>query len=191
MNETYNEYEGLAIVTIDKLDDRLWPEALDIYRQAFPEGKPERIIVAMFRKNMAYLHVASDERGVMAMAVTGKVAQGKLLLIDYLAVRSDRQGEGIGQAFLAAIREWATNELRAEGLLIEVEYGVTQADENRLRFWERCGFTLTSYIHKYIWVPEPYRAMILALTPNAEIPMDGRKLFKYIGDFHGKAFREP
>ena len=177
------------MITLGTLDDRYWPGALDLYRQAFPEGKPERILVATFRKQMAYLHVVNDERGVMAMAITGKVAQGKLLLIDYLTVRADRQGKGIGQAFLREIQCWATEELSAEGLLIEVEYGNTQEDVNRSRFWQQCGFVLTEYIHKYIWVPEPYQAMYLPLTSDADIPKDGRKLFKYIGDFHEKAFR--
>jgi GNAT superfamily N-acetyltransferase len=190
MNDIDNSNGGCTILTLDRLDDRSWPETLAIYRQAFPEGKPEAIIVAMFRKRMAYLHVATDDRGVMAMAITGLVAQGKLLLIDYLAVRGDRQGEGIGQAFLASIRNWAVSEHQVEGLLIEVEYGLAEEDASRVRFWQRCGFVLTEYIHKYIWVPERYQAMYLKLTPNADFPTDGKKLFQYIGDYHSKAFRK-
>lgn len=178
----------MNVETTDRLDDRSWPQALALYRDAFPEGKPEAILAAMFRKKMAYLHVVSDERGVVAMAITGKTAKGKLLLVDYLAVRRDRRGEGIGQAFLSAIRDWADRTLRVDGLLIEAEYG-DEKDAERVRFWERCGFILTPYVHKYIWVPEPYRAMYLPLKPDADIPSDGRKLFRYIGDFHNKAFR--
>ncbi|MBO9596692.1 MAG: GNAT family N-acetyltransferase [Cohnella sp.] len=177
------------MITLDKLDDRYWPGALNLYRQAFPEGKPEHILVAMFRKQIAYLHVVCDDQGVMAMAVTGLVAKGKLLLIDYLAVRTDRRGQGVGQALLGDIKRWATDELSADGLLIEVEYGKTPEDVSRLRFWQRCGFALTEYVHRYIWVPEPYQAMYCLLAPDADIPSDGRKLFKFIGDYHNKAFR--
>lgn len=177
------------MITMDTLDERYWPGVLDLYRQAFPEGKPERILIATFRKRMAYLHVVNDQQGVAAMAISGKTAQGKLLLIDYLAVRQDRQGEGVGQALLRDIKSWAAQETAATGLLIEVEYGKTQEDVSRLRFWQRCGFVLTEYVHQYKWVPEPYQAMYLPLAPNADITKDGRKLFKYIEDFHGKAFR--
>lgn len=178
----------MKIETMERPDDRVWPQALALYREAFPEGKPERILAAMFRKRMAYLHVAADERGVVAMAITGTTAGGKLLLIDYLAVRDDRRGEGIGQAFLAAIRDWASGTLRVDGLLIEAEYG-DEKDAERVRFWERCGFVLTEYVHQYIWVPEPYRAMYLPLVPDADIPHDGKQLFRYIGEFHNRAFR--
>ncbi|WP_027084696.1 GNAT family N-acetyltransferase [Cohnella panacarvi] len=177
------------MITLDKLDDRYWPGALGLYRQAFPEGKPESILISMFRKRIAYLHVTCDERGVAAMAITGQVAQGKLLLIDYLAVREDSRGQGIGQALLGEIKNWAAGELSADGLLIEVEYGKTPEDVSRLRFWQRCGFVLTEYVHKYIWVPEPYQAMYFPLAPDPDIPSDGRKLFKYISDYHGKSFR--
>ncbi|MFD0670147.1 GNAT family N-acetyltransferase [Cohnella sp. GCM10027633] len=189
MIEAYDRDERCQIVTLDKLDDRLWPQALDIYLRAFPEGKPEAILVAMFRKRMAYLHVVTDEQGVMAMAITGLTAQGKLLLIDYLAVREDRQGEGVGHAFFAAIRSWAQSELRVLGLLIEAEYGPAEDNESRVRFWQRCGFTLTEYVHSYIWVPERYRAMYAPLAPDADIPHDGQALFKHINDYHRRAFR--
>lgn len=177
------------MITLDKLDDLYWPGALSLYRQAFPEGKPEHIVVAMFRKQMAYLHVICDDRGVIAMAITGQVARGKLLLIDYLAVRHDRRGQGVGQALLGEIKSRAVDELSADGLLIEVEYGKTTEDVSRLRFWQRNGFVLTEYVHRYIWVPELYQAMYCPLVPDADIPADGRKLFKYINDYHGKAFR--
>lgn len=177
------------MITLDKLDDWYSPGALNLYLQAFPDGKPESIVVAMFRKKMAFLHVVCDEREVIAMAITGQVAQGKLLLIDYLAVRADRQGEGVGQALLGDIRSWAAQLLAAEGLLIEVEYGKTPEDVGRLRFWQRSGFVLTEYVHKYIWVSEPYQAMYLPLVPNADFPTEGKKLFKYISDFHREAFR--
>ncbi len=177
------------MITLDKLDDRYWPGALSLYRQAFPEGKPEHILVAMFRKHIAYLHVVCDDEGVIAMAITGRVAQGKLLLIDYMAVREDLRGQGVGQALLGEIKSWAAEELSADGLLIEVEYGKTREDVNRLRFWQKCGFVLTEYVHQYIWVPEPYQAMYFPLVPEADIPADGRKLFKYISDYHGRSFR--
>lgn len=179
----------IEIATLDKPDEQLWPQATELYSRTFPEGKPLRIIDAMFRKRIAYLHVAMDNRGVMAMAITGQVAKGKLLLIDYLAVREDRRRSGFGQLFLAAIRDWAQRELHVEGLLIEAEYGTSADDEHRVRFWQRCGFVLTEYVHSYIWVPERYRAMYARLTQTADIPDDGKRLFKYISDYHNRSFR--
>ncbi|SFD84201.1 Acetyltransferase (GNAT) family protein [Paenibacillus catalpae] len=182
----------MLFTTLDKLDDRLWPLAKQLYEHSFPkEGrKPDGIIAGMFRKMSCFLHTLSNEGAVEAMALSGLTGGGSILLIDYIAVSEDRRDEGIGSQLIQRITEWAQNEKRLDGLLIEVESEHTPANEQRIRFWERNGFTITDYEHPYIWVPEPYRAMYKQLNQETDWLGDrsGKKLFRYITAFHEKAY---
>ncbi|MCM3628652.1 GNAT family N-acetyltransferase [Paenibacillus glycanilyticus] len=182
----------MLFTTIDKLDNRIWPMAKKLYEQSFPkEGrKPDGIIAGMFGKMPCFLHTLADEGTVEAMALSGLTGGGRILLIDYIAVSEHRRGEGIGSKLIKAITEWAGQEKRLDGLLIEVESERTPANERRIRFWERNGFTITDYEHPYIWVPEPYRAMYKQLNSEEGWLGDrsGKRLFRYITAFHEKAY---
>ncbi|GLX67982.1 GNAT family N-acetyltransferase [Paenibacillus glycanilyticus] len=177
--------------TLDVLDDRFWPLAKKLYEQSFPkEGrKPDSVIAGMFRKMDCFLHILYEDDEVQAMALTGLTGSGRILLIDYIAVHNGRRGEGIGSRLIQAITEWARQE-KLDGLLIEVESERKKENEQRIKFWEKNGFTLTDYEHPYIWVPEPYRAMYKQLNEESGWLGDksGKKLFRYITGFHEKAY---
>ncbi|MBB6672756.1 GNAT family N-acetyltransferase [Cohnella nanjingensis] len=178
--------------TYDRLEERIWPEARRLYHQAFPEGrKPDGIIEAMFARKLSLLHIGETDGLVAAMAITGVIRPANALLIDYLAVRPDRQGEGLGTAFVEAMKTWAKDEQGLDGLILEAESDPTPANERRIRFWRRCGFIATAYVHQYIWVPEPYRAMYLPFGEAPNLPRDGEALFRHIGAFHRRSFRKP
>src|SRR5690606_1201773 len=125
----------------------------------------------------------------VAMALTGRTEDGKAILIDYLAVRAELQGQGIGRSFLAALRQWAEAVERRDGIIIEVESEPTPINRARIRFWQQCGFRLTDYVHHYRWVPEPYHAMVLPFRADSGLPEDGEELFRYINAFHARAYR--
>lgn len=76
------------------------------------------------------------------------------------------------------------------GIIVEVEAEETPENLGRIRFWEACGFRLTDYVHPYIWVPEPYRAMALSFPYREPLPLDGRELFAGIIRFHERAYRK-
>lgn len=177
--------------TVDHWDEELWLLAEPVYVQAFPKHgrKNRQIIQRLFEKEVAFLHVAIERSEVIAMALTGRLDDLNALLIDYLAVRKDLRGQGIGRVFMGLIRDWTVNEAHFDGILIETEAEISESNINRIRFWESCGFTLTDYVHHYIWVPEPYRAMYLNLHPTKALPTDGETLFRYITRFHSKAYR--
>ncbi|MFC3344599.1 GNAT family N-acetyltransferase [Paenibacillus abyssi] len=176
-------------MTYDKLDEALWPYAMDIYKQGFAEEgrKPEKLLRSMLDRGICYLHVGVDEYGMVAMAISGLVAGRKVLLIDYLAVSPQRRREGVGQRFLQKIEQWA-RVIGLEGMLVEVEAEPTRENEQRIRYWEKGGFTRTDYIHQYIWVPEPYLAMYYWFQPNSKLPRSGEKLFEMISSFHRQAY---
>jgi GNAT superfamily N-acetyltransferase len=182
---------SMAFKTVNYWDEKLWQQVNGIYLQAFAEkgAKPEKIIRNMFRKQICFLHMAIEGEEVLAMALTGKLKSLQVLLIDYLAVREDLRGEGIGDKLLDYIKKWSIVDGDFEGLLIEVEAEVIPENLARIDFWEKSGFTLTSYIHHYIWVHEPYRAMYLKLQPDAALHDNGEELFKYIGEFHKASYQ--
>ncbi|WP_027094612.1 GNAT family N-acetyltransferase [Cohnella thermotolerans] len=178
----------MEFITFDRPDDRYWPAALRLYHEAFPNGKPDRIIANSFAKGVGYGHVAVEGGEVVAMAFTGLLRQANALLIDYIAVRKAERRRGWGARLVDEIKRQA-RAMGLDGLILEAEAGPEPENLGRIRFWERCGFTLTPYVHQYIWVPEPYRAMYLSFDPNKPLPADGRELFRHIGAFHSLVFR--
>ncbi|AHV97536.1 GNAT family N-acetyltransferase [Paenibacillus sabinae] len=179
-------------VTLTHWDDGYWRAAGPIYREAFPSGaKPEGLLRSMLEKGVAVMHVLMNGDEAQAMAVTGLAGSAPdiKLIIDYMAVRADLRGKGIGRVFLGKIRDWAVKAHSVSAIIIEVEAGDTAAHAERFHFWERCGFIKTAYVHQYIWVPEPYTAMLLPLNPEVVVTDDGRSLFRYIESFHKRAYR--
>ncbi|AIQ60194.1 GNAT family N-acetyltransferase [Paenibacillus borealis] len=183
----------LDFITVDHWDEQLWKQMEQMYHEAFPSGaKSKGILRSMLDRKIAYLHAGLDNGQVVAMAVTGVVgaAEDKKLVIDYLAVEKKLRGAGTGSWFLGQIRDWAIQEHRIRGIIIEAESGTSDTHKERIHFWERNGFVLTSYVHQYIWVPEPYQAMLLPLDGTGNVPDDGEALFRYINAFHSKAYRK-
>ncbi|MFC5650239.1 GNAT family N-acetyltransferase [Paenibacillus solisilvae] len=183
------------MITMDVLDEMWWPKARGLYHEAFPHGrKPDSIIAAMFERKMSYLHLIVQGEIVIAMAITGRTGPSKsLLLIDYLAVREDCRGQGLGKDLVEEIKLWAEAKRghSLSGMIVEVESEETPENRKRILFWEKCGFTVTDYVHTYIWVPEPYRAMYMKLEGGGPaFHTDGESLFKHITSFHNQAFRK-
>jgi GNAT superfamily N-acetyltransferase len=181
----------LEFQTSNQWDEELWNQVSPIYHQAFDGkgAKPEKIIRNMFRKHLCFLHIVVIEGQIVAMALTGKLEGPQALLIDYLAVHHKWQHQGIGMKMIRYIQDWSISKGQMKSLVIEVEAEETQETLARNHFWEKCGFTLTEYIHDYIWVPESYRAMFLKMVPDTNLPEKGEELFKLIEKFHKASYQ--
>jgi GNAT superfamily N-acetyltransferase len=175
----------------DHWEEERWNAAERIYEEAFPmDGKKSRsIIQGMFAKRMCQLHTLEQGADMVGMALTGVDAQANALIVDYLAIRSSVRGTGFGRLLLNQIKEWALEKQGCRGLIVEVEADPTVDNKQRIRFWQKNGFELTAYVHHYIWVPEPYRAMAFSFDSSDKLPDDGKQLFKSITRFHEKAYR--
>ncbi|MFK7695560.1 GNAT family N-acetyltransferase [Paenibacillus sp. HJGM_3] len=174
--------------------EAVWQQAEPIYNQAFPEHgrKPVAIIRRMFDRGLCQLHIASEPSGrPAAMALSGIDRAAQAVIIDYLAVLPDLRSQGYGTSLLNYIIDWAKKVPGCKGIVVEAEAEPTPANERRIYFWERNGFRLTDYVHHYIWVPEPYRALALSFREEDPLPVDGRLLFRTITRFHQRAYREP
>lgn len=180
----------MEFMTIDHWDEALWDKVKGIYKVAFSHGaKPEKIIRNMFAKDMCSFHTAKIGDQVFAMALTGSVRGS--LIIDYLAVHQEMRQQGIGKELCNYIKKLAVAEGDFGKIIIEVESGPDPHNQQRIRFWESCGFTLADdYVHLYIWVPEPYQAMWLNLRGNRGNLQSGKRLFRDIQAFHRESFRQ-
>ncbi|WP_151735820.1 GNAT family N-acetyltransferase ['Paenibacillus yunnanensis' Narsing Rao et al. 2020] len=182
----------LEFITIHEWDEQLWKQTEALYHESFPHGaKPARILRRMLDRRLATMHFGRIDGNIVAMAVTGIVDAdgGKRLLIDYLAVSQQQRGHRLGTSFLEAIITWAKQEHQVNAVIIEVESGTTETDKERVHFWQKNGFILTPYVHQYIWVPEPYQAMLRPLEPGVKVTDNGQSLFSQITAFHNQSFR--
>lgn len=172
-------------------DEILWRKVEPVYREAFPEqrGKSNGVIRRMFERKLSELHTWTEAGEVIAMALTSADRAANVLVLDYLAVRANRRGSGIGWHCVEAIRKWAATSESCRAVIIETEADETEENAERIKFWQKVGFQLTNHVHPYIWVPETYYAMYLPLDPSFKPDDDGKSLFKFITKYHEKAYR--
>ncbi|MFB5269772.1 GNAT family N-acetyltransferase [Paenibacillus enshidis] len=109
-----------------------------------------------------------------------------------MAVKEEYRGQGLGEWLVKALASWAASEHQLQELIIEVESERLPENDLRKRFWQKCGFRMTDYVHTYKWIPETYQAMYLPLIKDTSqtAAKDGQALFKQITSFHHQSFRE-
>ncbi|GGA30153.1 GNAT family N-acetyltransferase [Paenibacillus physcomitrellae] len=183
----------LTFTTLSHWDQEQWNQLRPIYEEAFPHGaKPEAILHGMLDRGIGFLHGGYQGTEAVTMAVTGLAgpANDRKLILDYMAVRQDLRGQGLGRLFLRQIRDWAIREHGINAIILEAEAEDNEVNRTRLQFWQQCGFIPTDYVHTYIWVPEPYRGLVLPLEPDFELKDNGQSLFRYITALHEKAYRK-
>jgi GNAT superfamily N-acetyltransferase len=178
-------------VTVTDWDEQIFKKWMSIYDEAFggSNAKPEAVIRNMILKQLGQLHLLMDNEEVIAVALTGELQQSRLLLMDYFAVKGNRQNQGMGKKLVEYIKEWAYTIHGNEGLVIEVEAEESIENNNRIQFWAKCGLVETDYVHHYKVVPEPYKAMYVKFVPHAKLPESMEDLFQLFSQFHQKSFR--
>ncbi|EFM10221.1 GCN5-related N-acetyltransferase [Paenibacillus curdlanolyticus YK9] len=183
--------EAMDYQITDDWDEERWQAAERIYEQAFPlDGKKSRdIIRGMFAKRMCQLHTIAYGTEIVGMALTGIDQRVGAVIIDYIAVRADYRGTGVGRSLLDRIKQWGHETAGCKGIIVEVESEATAENWQRKHFWQSNGFQLTDYVHRYIWVPETYQAMVMSFDEREPLPEDGKLLFRSITRFHEKAYR--
>jgi GNAT superfamily N-acetyltransferase len=187
-----NSTNFLEYHVTDEWDEVSWASVERIYEQAFPAHgrKSLDIIRRMFDRKLCQLHTICIGGQAVGMALTGIHQHAAVVLIDYLAVKQDARGRGYGRLLLDCIKQWAHATEGCRGIIVEVEAEPTKENRSRIQFWQRNGFLLTSYIHHYIWVPEPYQAMAYSFNESEPLTQDGKALFRIITRFHEKAYRK-
>lgn len=94
-----------------------WLQIYKLYRSAFPrcERKPFSMIVSMWRKGKTDVWYCCRGGRFAGFATT--INEESLILLDYLAVRSDMQDRGIGSQILDALKK----AYAGKGLFVEIE----------------------------------------------------------------------
>ncbi len=179
----------MEIKTISSWDEELWQDACPLYTEAFGDkgAKPVKVIKNMFAQGIAELHVGYINVIPVVMALTGKLVEERVVIIDYLAVAKKERGQGLGKRFVEYFERKAFSE-GYQKIIIEAEAEETSENKQRIHFWQACGFLLTEYVHHYIWVPEIYHAMYLPLSTETKTE-SGEELFGYITTFHRRSFQ--
>ncbi|MGF7031177.1 GNAT superfamily N-acetyltransferase [Paenibacillus mucilaginosus] len=184
----------MELITKSEWDPVLWERMEPVYHEGFPPHgrKPVRVIRNAVERGGGYLHAGVDEGEVAAMALTGRLEEIRALLIDYIAVAEAVRSQGMGRRFLDALKAWGQAQ-GLEGIVIEIECEENAVNRRRASFWEKNGFQLVrDYVHQYIWVPEPFQAMVYAFDSSAKLlQRDGESLFRQMGGFHARAYRVP
>lgn len=117
-------------------------------RRDFPESelKPLASILRMRHAGVYDVLGAHDGGTMVAYALVYHPIEGRVLLLDYLAVEPECRGRGIGTALLDALKAYYAGQ--ADVLLIECERPKAAPDEKqarkRIRFYEGSGARLTS-----------------------------------------------
>lgn len=118
-----------------------WAEIQRLYRDAFPrkERKPFGVIRRMFREGKADIWCIRADGKFAGLATT--VNGDGLVLVDYFAVKPNKQGKGIGTAAMECLLELYAG----KGVFLEIESpdtpGLDQAlRKKRKEFYLSCGF---------------------------------------------------
>lgn len=125
------------MVTIENRPDefeQLW----SIYCEAFAlDERRTREDVEQLCKSGKLSFSAVVKEGV-SIGVTGFRTVGELVYLEYLAVRADQRGTGVGSEFLTAFRE----RFQGRTIVLEVEVPESDIQFRRIGFYERNGFVL-------------------------------------------------
>jgi len=146
----------------------------DLYESAlrrdFPPSELKSLssILNMLSRGMYDVLGAYEGDTLVAYALLYKPSEGRMMLLDYLAVLPQYRGQRIGTMLLAHLRSYYASS--ADVLMIECEWPKTAPDEQearkRIRFYTFAGARLTSV---RIWLFD-VEYSILVLPCTAQIP---------------------
>lgn len=141
------------------------------------EIKPFAAIERMYQKGEYFAYGNYEDGELIAYALIAKTKDGKVGLLDYLAVREGKRGDGYGSQTIEQIREFFRNQW--SGLIVESEhisYAKGEADkekrQRRIRFYEKNRLVKLDFESR-IYGTE---YMVLYLNTNPEDFIDKKKL---------------
>lgn len=134
------------------------------------ELKPLWLIKQMREQGLYEIYVLYDQNEMVAYALFGISRDGRMHLLDYLAVLPEHQAAGYGSVFLSMLR----SVLQGDAILLEVEDPDFTDDEReravclrRFRFYDRnacvrTGLRLNLYGFDYVILTIPLQTQALS-----------------------------
>ena len=146
----------------------------DIYQTSFPpnEIRPLQDTLEMIRSNDDYRLFVSTAAGRVNGFMLVYVLD-TFLLLDYMAVRKDARGSGIGSAMLGYLRK-----SHNVPIILEVELPVDKASKRRVAFYRRHGARIMT--DKYVlpsYVGENETMLLMAIS---HVPVPNSALLQII-----------
>jgi GNAT superfamily N-acetyltransferase len=137
--------------------DNEFNEAIEIYEEAFPPGEKRSVddIKINLEKNNEKMFIAKYDDIPVIFSMVWPVKDTDFLFLDYIAVRKEYRGKGLGSIFLEKIFDISEND-SFNHMIIEVE-NPEEGDNKkqrkaRIQFYRRSGAkTLTGF--KYFLPP--------------------------------------
>jgi GNAT superfamily N-acetyltransferase len=163
------ESSNFSIRRIVRYWSRPFHEAVQIYRAEFPADS--RLSVAeirtLLKAGQYQLFVAQEGGAVSGFALIWVSRRPAFVHLDYIAVRQDQKGQGIG----TVLYRWLTTHLRdfcprASLLTLEV-------DDDLIPFYQRsatCVLHNTPYVFPGRFGPLPMRLMVYDLRQRKTLP---------------------
>ncbi|HIH59900.1 MAG TPA: GNAT family N-acetyltransferase, partial [Ferroplasma sp.] len=99
------------IIISEVKTDNEFNDAIKIYEEAFPEGekRPIEDIKRNIEENHEKMFIAMDNGVPVIFSMIWPVRDSDFLFLDYIAVRKDYRGRGIGSLFLQRIFDISEN----------------------------------------------------------------------------------
>lgn len=140
------QHLGLTMVKFIQVRDRhskLFREAMNIYVSSFPDNERHRLDVIRERiasgRSKLWVGILGDS--VVLIAMLWPLAGTDFILLDYMAVREDCRGQGLGTTFLKKMRKVVDR--NSKYLVMEIENPDcepnTENKSRRLSFYRRNG----------------------------------------------------
>jgi GNAT superfamily N-acetyltransferase len=148
----------IKLSEITDVASREFQEALEIYNDSFPsnERHMEDVIIDRFQKKLYRIFVVHSGNQVAGMAILYSLSGGDFVLFDYMAVKKEFRGKGIGGDLVKAMIQYVQAEAKKKYLILEVEnpeYGNNKNERlARIRFYRKLGIKQLKQV-RYILPP--------------------------------------
>lgn len=169
--------ESIHFIALHAPSGELFESAMRIYLDCFPanERQPSEVVHERVRSGKSVFFAAVDQDECVGMAMLWDFKGIPFVLLDYLAIREDRQGTGIGSGFFRFLSEEISR--RRKRIVIEVEHpgsGTNTAQRRRrIRFYLDNGAGILQGV-PYLLPPldgTTATDMLLMISPAKDCPV--------------------
>lgn len=193
--------QNLVLERVPNSSSPLFAPCLAILADSIPadEQLPKQRLTKLLARDDYRLYALRRDSDVTGLAILYLSSIQAFALLDYMAVRADLRGQGIGSTLFREIVNVARRERRnADWLILEVDDDregteeVCQANRRRIEFYRRLGASLLANVpYRYPsanGVAVPMRLMVYPLRPEARLsPQDIRLAIADIfAEIHGR-----
>jgi GNAT superfamily N-acetyltransferase len=186
----------MSIVKLTDFNSAEFDCSLEIYKSSFPpnETRPTQKIVDLLKRDKNYqLFICLKDNSVAGISLMYVFRSLGFGLLDYMAVKPDYQGQGLGrEIFVGTFERFASDIPNGTGLVMEIqredipnlEEREMNVRKNRIRFYMKMGVKILEDVNYFLppiqhgIKPEAMYLMIKPLTERQYLLKES--IFEYI-----------